>query len=752
MVYGRDIPSQNMSETKSLAKMMPQNRSMLSSPRVGVHHLALYVDSVDDRTLVFQWLRRTPKLCYPGHFSQRTFHSELVRAQMEKGVMDYTSKLRCQAERLTIMTTSLARAGLYLLCIAEIATTKPVILSRHIEEKSTGAREVNQTYDYIVVGGGTAGLTVANRLSENPDVSVLVVEYGYFDNNWTTLIPYFARFNQERDEINLASAPQQHVDGKSFNVRVASTVGGGSVTDVMAFDRGSQADYDAWESLGNAGWGWNGLLPYFLKSTNFTRPQPESAEKWHLTWDASAYGTSGPVRVNLPEYQWPQQPRMRAAFQELDGSGIGYPMEINDGSPVGVGWVPNSQDSTLQTRSDARTAYWDPARYRSNLRLVVGAKVNKVIFEKNTAAGIEMTSREDSFTARVRARKEVILAAGPVFSANILHRSGIGPKSMLEDAGIDVVHDLPGVGMNLQDHPILYLSYNLTNNTHPAAPDLLSNDTLMSLAREDYKMYQSGPWVLAHSSSSASLSLPQISSNQTFASILFHLESQESSTYLPSTYTDTPKAGYWAQLGILKRLLASRDSAIYQMPLNSDTTFVINTLLKPLSRGTISISPKNLEPLIDFNFLSNPLDSQLLLTMLNFTRTYFHTTPTMQSFAPIELLPGNAAPSSSNNYSSTSTMEILKRHNLITPTSSQLSGACSMMPLELGGVVDPDLLVYGVEKLSVVDSSIIPLIPSSHLCATVYAVAEKAADLIKIRHTEWKYEPPPSDDCTGDGE
>ncbi|KAF7197206.1 Dehydrogenase xptC [Pseudocercospora fuligena] len=634
------------------------------------------------------------------------------------------------------MTTSLARAGLYLLCIAEIATTKPVLLSRHVEEKSTSAREVNQTYDYIIVGGGTAGLTVANRLSENPDVSVLVVEYGYFDNNWTTLIPYFARFNQERDEFNLASAPQQHVDEKSFNVRVASTVGGGSVTNRMAFDRGSKADYNAWESLSNAGWGWNGLLPYFLKSTNFTRPQPESAEKWHLTWNASVYGTTGPVRVNLPEYQWPQQPRFRAAFQELEGTDIGYPKEINDGSPVGVGWVPNSQDSTLQTRSDARTAYWDTARYRPNLRLVVGTQVKKVIFENKTAAGIEMTSREDSFTARVRARKEVILAAGPVFSANILHRSGIGPKAMLEEAGIDVVHDLPGVGMNLQDHPILYLSYNLTNNTHPAPQDLMSNDTLMSLAREDYMMYQSGPWVLAHSSSSAYLSLPQITSNQTSASILSDLESQESSTYLPSTYTDTTKAGYWAQLQILKDLLASRDSAIHQMPFNGDTTFVMNTLLKPLSRGTITLKP-DLEPLIDFNFLSNPLDSELLLTMLNFTRTYFSTT-TMQTFGPVELLPGNATANS------TSTMEILKRKNLITPTSSQLSGACSMMPLELGGVVDSDLLVYGVEKLSVVDSSIIPLIPSSHLCATVYAVAEKAADLIKIRHTEWKYEPFPS--------
>ncbi|EME89005.1 uncharacterized protein MYCFIDRAFT_116030, partial [Pseudocercospora fijiensis CIRAD86] len=594
-----------------------------------------------------------------------------------------------------------------------------------------------QTYDYIVVGGGTAGLTVANRLSENPNVSVLVVEYGYLDNNWTTLVPFFARFNQDPNEFSLTSAPQQHVDNKSYSIRVASTVGGGSVTNRMAFDRGSKADYDAWESLGNADWGWNGLLPYFLKSTNFTPPQPDSATKWHLTWNASSYGTSGPVRVNLPEYQWPQQPRFRAAFQEVEGSDIGYPTEINDGSPVGVGWVPNSQDSTSQTRSDARTAYWDPARYRPNLHLVVGTKVTKVIFENKTAAGIEMISREDSFRARVRARKEVILAAGPVFSANILHRSGVGPKSMLQAAGIDVVHDLPGVGMNLQDHPLLYLSYNLTNNTYPAPQDLISNATLMTLASQDYIMYQSGPWLLAHSSSSAYLSLPQISpTTTTTKTLLSDLDSQESSTYLPKSYTDPPKAGYWAQLQILKSLLLhSRDSAIYEMPFNGDTTFVINTLLKPLSRGTIALntSDPDLGPLIDFNFLANPVDRDLVLTMLNFTRTYFQT-PTMQTLGAVEKLPGYNDHATANSNSTTDPLEILKRKNLITPTSSQLSGACSMMPLELGGVVDSDLLVYGVERLSVVDSSIMPLIPSSHLCATVYAVAEKAADLIKIRH------------------
>lgn len=608
----------------------------------------------------------------------------------------------------------------YILLAIAVATAQP----RHGHHDHP--KHADSTYDFIIVGGGTSGLVVANRLTEDPSVSVLVVEYGYLDNNGSVLIPYNANFNNFRDLYNITSTPLKYLNNEPYPLLAAATVGGGSVVNGMFFDRASALDYDAWEALGNPGWGWKGLLPYFIKSTNFTPPSPEVAAKYKYTWDLSTWGSVGPVHASLPPFQWPGLQTYIEAFRDLD-RGIEYPQDGSDGSGVGVFWVPSSQDPTTQTRSDAKTGYYDPVANRTNLHLITATKVNKILFQNKTAIGIQMTSRQDNTTFSAHARKEVILAAGPVFSPNVLHLSGIGPKTMLQEAGIEVIYDLPGVGFNLQDHATAYLSWNLTKSPfYPTLQDLMTNTTLDALAREEYFTNRTGPYTLAHGSIAAFLSLSSLLTTN-ITSLLSTFASQNSTTNLPPSVLK----GYHAQHAILLRHLLSPRAAVYEMPLpTGDAASVVNSFQKPFSRGSITLNtthPFSSAPIVDYNTLSSPIDALLVLAGFNFTREYF-STPTLAQYDPVEVVPGG------NITSDGEVLSALTQGGVLTPTFAHLSCACAMMPEALGGVVSSTLEVHGVQGLRVVDASVMPMIPATHLCATVYAVAEKAADLIKGRY------------------
>ncbi|CAJ2501303.1 Uu.00g041560.m01.CDS01 [Anthostomella pinea] len=217
---------------------------------------------------------------------------------------------------------------------------------------------------------------------EDPSVSVLVVEYGYLDNNQTVLIPYFAGSNNFRDLYDITSTPLVHLNNAPAPVFAAATVGGGSVVNGMYFDRASASDCDMWE-LGNPEWGWDGMLPYFIKSTNLTPPTPEIAARYNYTWNASAWARM----VQCTPVSLPSNGR-KNRISSLPA--IPYPTDGGDGSGVGIFWVPNSQDPTTETRSDARTVYYDPVVNRTNLPLMTATTVNRVLFRGKTAIGIEM--------------------------------------------------------------------------------------------------------------------------------------------------------------------------------------------------------------------------------------------------------------------------------------------------------------------------------------------------------------------------
>ena len=322
---------------------------------------------------------------------------------------------------------------------------------------------LREEYDYIVVGGGQSGLTVANRLSEGK-ASILVVEYGYYypddpliKRPWQPFDPSNNLFHDPKLMFSYLSTPQVGLNGRMSDISAAAAVGGGSTVNGMFLNRGSQEDYDAWEKLGNPGWGWEGMLPYFKKSVTFTPPGPMLQEEYNATYDIdAAYGGNGPIHLSNPEWAWPGQKVQMAGWREL---GINQSTEGAGGDAFGMFWVPRAQDPKNQTRSYAVTAHLDPALTRENYDLLPGYRVNQIMLSQDKRAKGVMIQRRGGRTVSVlHAKKEVILAAG-LHTPVIMQRSGIGPRNVLDKAGMDVQVELPGVGMNFQDHPAVGLAY-----------------------------------------------------------------------------------------------------------------------------------------------------------------------------------------------------------------------------------------------------------------------------------------------------
>ncbi|KAL8954545.1 MAG: hypothetical protein Q9183_007061, partial [Haloplaca sp. 2 TL-2023] len=256
---------------------------------------------------------------------------------------------------------------------------------------------------------------------------------------------------------NYESVPQPGLNNKSQPVYSAGVVGGGTVINGLFFNRGSAADYDTWEELGNPGWGWNGLLPYFKKSETFTPPPEELAAQYPISGDLEPHGTDGPVGSSFPNYQYPV---LQYFYQAWNSIGVSSNPQPNGGRAVDAFYSTLSILGTNQSRSSADTAYYRPiAGKRPNFQLLPLHSVTKILFNKKQkrATGVQYVSRNDTKTIlSVRAHHEVILAAGAPRSPQILQVSGIGPKDLLSNLGIEVIKDLPGVGHNFQDQPTYF--------------------------------------------------------------------------------------------------------------------------------------------------------------------------------------------------------------------------------------------------------------------------------------------------------
>lgn len=561
--------------------------------------------------------------------------------------------------------------------------------------------------------------------------SILVIESGESVDNDGTMIPYKANDLTASagllwDGIN--SKPEPGLGNASYPVLVAKVLGGGSVINGMVYDRGSAADYDAWEALGNNGWGWAGMEPYFKKGTTFQPPSEKVVEDFNITWDPSVY-SNGPLTVSITDNQYDDIKDYWAAWK---ATGVHVPLDGNNGEAYGPSWYANTMDAKTGRRAHARYAYIDPITSRTNLKILTGTTAQKIVFDDkkkpNMAKGVEITHDATGKTSTVYAKKEVVLAAGAIQTPKLLQLSGIGPKAVLEAAGVEVRVELDAVGSNFQDHPYATVIFNTTTNTFPNQNSLTTNATFNASAWEQYVENKTGPYTYARGNALAFISLPDMT-NDTNA-VVSSLNNQNAETYLPAVYKGNEKLlkGFARQREAIASIFQRRDAAVTEFPVPADGTYGLVGVEKPLSRGTVYLNASNPTgpPEVIHNAFVNPIDRTIMAIGLRFFRTVW-ARPELQRFRISETVPGAEYTTDKEIY------DALLAQASLSPTLAHPSGSCPMMPEHAGGCVNDKLLVYGTQHLSVIDASIIPIIPSCHLQATMYGIGEKAADILKAR-------------------
>lgn len=501
----------------------------------------------------------------------------------------------------------------------------------------------------------------------------------------------------------------------------------------------AQSSIDAWAKLGNKGWDWETLAPYYRKFHTFNAPSDETTEALATSYiDEAIQGKSGPIQSCFPEFHGPLGKAWPETFKNLNFALTSDPLS---GQSTGGFTFLSSVDPRTRERSHAGSAYYAPIVDRPNLHLLTDTLVEKIVFAKSetatvTATGVQFTHKG---SCQVRkARNEVLLCAGVFNSPQILELSGVGSSKLLQSHGINVVVESLNVGENLQDHPMTGMSFEVVDGL--ATRDMVRDPKIIKGAMEAYQSSRKGP-MSSTAHSVASLPVVEFLSEKGRSELDQLLDTCARASSIP----ESPQFQS-SQHAIIRSILKSPNEGSIIIGLSNGQMHFNKALQKdiwgitdpgnfmsflvalahPFSRGTVHISSPSPSdpPAIDPRYLSHPMDVEILARHLRFIPTIAETQP----LASLVKEGGRRLPENMDISSIDAAKEHCKR-NLIT--NNHPCGTCAMLPYEKGGVVDERLRVFGVQGLRVVDASVFPMIPRGNIQSSVYAVAERAADLIK---------------------
>ncbi|KAJ5082247.1 CAZyme family AA3 [Penicillium argentinense] len=592
-------------------------------------------------------------------------------------------------------------------------------------------------FDFIIIGGGTSGLVVASRLSEDPSINVLVLEAGTNRLNDPRIsVPALAisAFEDPDFDWNFKTTPQEQLNGREMLANKGRTLGGSSAINMGMVIYPSCSGMNAWEELGNPGWGWDGFSPYIRKFQKATPPSKESEEHFgDVGYKQEDQGSDGPVQVSFADHYMPYYGAWMKTFEML-----GYPQADNPINGTGTGPFinPSAVDPVTHTRSHSAAAYLTAeTRARPNLRVVTGALVKALLLEKGTdgveASTVVFSKGQEVYSVSVG--REVILAAGATQTPQILELSGIGDGELLQRHGIETVINNPYVGRNMQEHGIIPYSFEVADGL-PSA-DMARDPDVAAAAMTSYEKDGSGPlgYIQFAAAFMPCVDLPQEQRNEMVESIKALIKNPETPRALQKQLEAQAKL-----LEIPEETTAQFILAPFQLnpreeipkrafgPSHPGNFISICTVLSyPLSRGSVHIGSNKAEhaPVIDVGTLSNPVDLELHARHCMWADRVAATEP----FASL-LKKGGYRLHSQEPVDLERAKELCKE---LVMSNYHFCGTCAMMPEEDGGVVDSRLKVYGTTNIRVVDASVFPLIPRGNIQATVFAVAEKAADIIK---------------------
>ncbi|OAP57251.1 hypothetical protein AYL99_07989 [Fonsecaea erecta] len=629
--------------------------------------------------------------------------------------------------RCSLSLVLAAGAGIAVAAPSAHESREPHLRTRNIIDSTN----IADSYDFVIVGGGLAGLVLGARLSEDANHTVLVLEAGgdgdeYRDRIDTPAYAYYESLWPTDLNWAFTTTPQPNANNSQCPWPRGKVLGGSSAINGMYLNRPGEIEVNAWQDMlgdmdGADNWSWDSMFAAMKKSETFGPPVDASIQQEAaITFNPASHGSQGPIHMSYPGFT---MPLVGAWSSTANNAGVDDTQDPYGGENWGAYVATSAINPANWTRSYSRSGYLDPLPPRRNYDVVANAQVTRILFNNTsggnlTAHAVEYVLNGGGAKLTVGVNKEVILAAGTVGSPTVLLYSGVGPKDVLDAAGVTVVSELPGVGQHLQDHISVTVTWSTDAETAGTIYD--NNGT-----------EKNDPAFLSYVNSATAY----VNSSVLFGNGVSGLQSSvlsEINQFIPDTSSDASViSGYKAIYGTTANTILTSPIGLIELVIGLSTDGAIQigaNLQHPFSHGSISINSSNpLDyPVINPNYLNHPADVEILREGVKLARRLGETQPLASSMTE-ETWPGSDVQTDEE-------WEDWLRGEVFTEFHP--SSTCAMLPLEQGGVVDANLRVYGLSNVRVADASVPPMSFSAHLMSSTYGLAEQASTIIRTFYNQ----------------